>query len=452
MDSSKQPPSQPPAQPAEKKLSGAELKKLKQAEKQAKRAAKKVESTAVTDPQPSHTRAASSSGPQVKIPKQPAPAAAQRPGKTTQAAPSSSGSKPGGKSSKEVKETTVSGWPRDVAMFRHLSIQRRTAIEGATKDVHPAVLAFGLQLSSYEICGSTARCLAMLQAFNAVIESYKIPPDHALARHFIPHCLSPQIEYIKSCRPLSVGMGNAIRYLKDCIVKVDPELSEMEAKQQLLEQVEDFIRERITAAGSIVAREAAKVIDDGDVILTFAKSSIVERVLLEAHQTGKNIRVIVIDSKPLYEGKRLAQNLRAAGIDVDYYLINGICHAITQSRKIILGAHAMLADGRLYSRAGTSVVALQAAEHKLPVHVLCESYKFSEKILVDAFAENEVAPPEELLETQEERDVWLEKIKQYPSLQVFNPMYDLTPAEYLEELISEYGRLPPSSVPMLLNS
>jgi translation initiation factor eIF-2B subunit delta len=247
-------------------------------------------------------------------------------------------------------------------------------------------------------------------------------------------------------------MGNAIRYLKDCVVKVDPELSEMEAKQQLLEQVDDFIRERITAAGTIIARETAKVIADGDVILTFAKSSIVERVLLEANQAGKRIRVIVIDSKPLFEGKRLAHNLQAAGIDVDYYSINGLCHAITQSRKVILGAHAMLADGRLYSRAGTGIVAMQAAEHKLPVHVLCESYKFSEKILVDAFAENEVAPPEELLETQQEKEVWLEKIKQYPSLQIFNPMYDLTPAEYLEELISEYGKLPPSSVPMLLNS
>jgi translation initiation factor eIF-2B subunit delta len=292
----------------------------------------------------------------------------------------------------------------------------------------------------------------MLQAFKAVIESYQIPPDVALARHFIPHCLSPQIEYIKSCRPLSVGMGNAIRYLKDCIVKVDPELAEREAKQQLLDQVDDFIRERITAASAIIAREARKVIADGDVILTFAKSSIVEKVLIDAYEEGKHIRVIVVDAKPLHEGKHLAQSLRAAGIEVDYYPITGIAHAITQARKVFLGAHAMLSDGRLFSRAGSAVVAMQAADHRLPVHVLCESYKFSEKILVDSLAQNEVAPAEELLETQEERDVWLKKIEQYPTLQVFNPMYDVTPVEYLEELISEYGKLPPSAVPMLLNA
>jgi translation initiation factor eIF-2B subunit delta len=107
-------------------------------------------------------------------------------------------------------------------------------------------------------------------------------------------------------------MGNAIRYLKDCVVKVDPELSEMEAKQQLLEQVDDFIRERITAAGTIIARETAKVIADGDVILTFAKSSIVERVLLEANQAGKRIRVIVIDSKPLFESMASVTQSRKA--------------------------------------------------------------------------------------------------------------------------------------------
>jgi translation initiation factor eIF-2B subunit delta len=434
----------------EKNLTNVELKKLKQAEKQAKRAAtKKAEASAAVRPQqPAHTQGRNAEVSQRKPPKTASNSKPQQQGKAHQGGPSSSAAKSAGK----PKENLHSGWPQEIAMFKHLSIQRRTAIDHASKDVHPAILAFGLQLSSYVICGSTARCLAMLQAFKAVIESYSIPPDVALARHFIPNCLSPQIEYIKSCRPLSVGMGNAIRFLKDCIVKVDPELAEREAKQQLLDQVDDFIRERITAASAIISREARKIIADGDVILTFAKSSLVERVLIQAHEDGKHIRVIVIDSKPLHEGKHLAQSLRAAGIEVDYYPITGIAHAITQARKVFLGAHAMLSDGRLFSRAGSAIVAMQAADHRLPVHVLCESFKFSEKILVDSLAQNEVAPAEELLETQEERDVWLKKIEQYPTLQVFNPMYDVTPVEYLEELVSEYGKLPPSAVPMLLNA
>ena len=58
---------------------------------------------------------------------------------------------------------------KNVALFGHLYSQpRRTTIAGAGKDVHPAVLALGLQMSNYVICGSNARCVAMLLVFKRV--------------------------------------------------------------------------------------------------------------------------------------------------------------------------------------------------------------------------------------------------------------------------------------------
>jgi translation initiation factor eIF-2B subunit delta len=103
--------------------------------------------------------------------------------------------------------------------FGHLYSQpRQHSMVGASKDVHPAVLALGLQYSSYVICGSTARMVAMLLAFKAVIESYQTPVGTSLARHLTNHHLSPQIDYLRGCRPLSISMGNAIRWLKDCKV------------------------------------------------------------------------------------------------------------------------------------------------------------------------------------------------------------------------------------------
>ena len=56
-----------------------------------------------------------------------------------------------------------------VALFGHLyGHSRRTGLAGANKDVHPAILALGLQMSSYAICGSSARCVATLLAFKKV--------------------------------------------------------------------------------------------------------------------------------------------------------------------------------------------------------------------------------------------------------------------------------------------
>lgn len=58
---------------------------------------------------------------------------------------------------------------KNVALFDHLyGNPRRTTIAGAARDVNPSVLALGLQMRNYIICGSSARCVAMLLAFKRV--------------------------------------------------------------------------------------------------------------------------------------------------------------------------------------------------------------------------------------------------------------------------------------------
>lgn len=57
---------------------------------------------------------------------------------------------------------------KTVEFFRHLYKTRMTSIAGAGKEVHPAVLALGLQMGNYTICGSCARLVATLQAFKRV--------------------------------------------------------------------------------------------------------------------------------------------------------------------------------------------------------------------------------------------------------------------------------------------
>ena len=68
---------------------------------------------------------------------------------------------------------------KKVALFGHLyGHPRRTTIAGAGKDVHPATLALGLQMSNYVICGSNARCIATLLVFKRV-SPYDLEPSKA---------------------------------------------------------------------------------------------------------------------------------------------------------------------------------------------------------------------------------------------------------------------------------
>jgi translation initiation factor eIF-2B subunit delta len=163
---------QPPAK-EEQKLSNAELKKQAKAEKQAKRQARKTETSA--GPSSSHAAPASD---QPKAQQQSSSKASNSTPTTSTPSQSHSTSTPARqqtalpqKQLSTVGDLLAAADPSDkeVAMFKHLyAAPRRTTTAGASKDVHPAVLALGLQMNRYEVCGSTARCIAMLQVFKKV--------------------------------------------------------------------------------------------------------------------------------------------------------------------------------------------------------------------------------------------------------------------------------------------
>ena len=242
-------------------------------------------------------------------------------------------------------------------------------------------------------------------------------------------------------------MGNAIRWLKVVISEIDPDTPESEAKIGLHNAIDNFIRERITLADQVIANAANEKIRDGDIILTYGKSSIVQQIIIDAFRSKKKFKVVVVDSRPMFEGKNLARVLASLGLEVQYTLSQAISHAIKDVTKVLLGAHAMMSNGRLYSRVGTAIVAMTAKEADIPVIVCCESIKFTDRVALDSIVTNELAPPDEL--TLQDDSSSLSKWRDMPNLQLLNLMYDLTPAEYITMVITEYGSLPPSSVPVV---
>lgn len=469
--------------PAEEKLSGAELKKRKAAEKAARRAAA-VEQKG--GPSTGDTAVAGGSNEAKGAQKgRPEKAPAKEKGGARQGEEGRA-SQPGAlpvrarRASQSAHTTTAPKLPvkkeenKQVELFSHLYSQpRRHNVDGVSKDVQPAVLALGFQFSSYEICGSSARCVAMLQAFKEAIQSYTTPAGTSLARHMNPYFLSPQIDYLKSCRPISESMGNAIRWLKKLIVEIDPSTGEQEAKDYLCDHIDKFVQERIIVTDQAIAVSASAMIKNGSVVLTYAKSAIVEKTILQAHASGTRFRVLVVDSRPLFEGKNLATSLMKAGLQVEYVPFSGIAHAVQDASLVFLGAHSMLSNGRLMSRIGTAAVAMAASKADVPVIVCCESVKFSGKVALDSIVLNEVAPSEELLlgegkkeappaseepitkggkKVEEETEPNVKTLhdwKDIPNLQILNLMYDVTPAEYIRMVICEYGNVPPSSVPVV---
>lgn len=111
---------------------------------------------------------------------------------------------------------------------------------------------------------------------------------------------------------------------------------------------------------------------------------------MDAHVNKKSFKVIVVDSRPLLEGREMLRKLVNSGINCSYVLINAVSYIMSKATKVLLGAHSLLANGYVMSRTGTAQIALIARSNNKPVLVCCETYKFSEKVQTDSIVHNEI--------------------------------------------------------------
>lgn len=336
---------------------------------------------------------------------------------------------------------------KQVNMFSHLE-QKRTVLPATSKgDIHPSIVTLGRKYSSGEVTGATARAVAMLMAFKQVVADYHTPPDKVLSWD-LDKRLRPMMQYLIDCRPHAVSMGNAYKALRNIIAKSPPSLPEPEAKTCIAEKINEFINTRITLAAEEIAKNAITKIREGDVILTYGRSSLVESILVAAQQAKRgSFRVIVVDSRPGVEGRQLAATLSAEGVPCTYVLLTAISYIMREVTKVFIGASAMMSNGTALSRVGTAVVAMMARSHNLPVMFCCETYKFCERVQLDSIVYNELGDPRDLISDGAED---ADEYDSLPSLKLLNLRYDLTPIKYVTLVITEFGFLPPTSVPVLI--
>lgn len=166
--------------------------------------------------------------------------------------------------------------------------------------------------------------------------------------------------------------------------------------------------------------------------------------------------------------------------------LNPECHnenvSTAQVSKVFLGAHALLANGYVMSRVGTSQIALVAKAFNVPVLVCCETYKFCERVQTDSFVSNELGKggkkditqrfvslcflvfipnqfsicvyfppddPDDLIVSRAGK-THLDRWQDVSSLGLLNLAYDVTPPDFVDLVITDLGMIPCTSVPVVL--
>ncbi|EJK51399.1 hypothetical protein THAOC_29425 [Thalassiosira oceanica] len=379
----------------------------------------------------------------------------------------------GGTKMKDSADASIGD--KEVSLFSHLPKPKDADTHlvpspANNNSIHPAIQTLGHLYQTHAIIGGNARCRAMLQAFALLLQTYTPPETSRDFRHDLDHSLlKPAFQYwTTQCRPHSVSMGNAFSFLKLAVANLSRDLAWDAARDHLLESIEAYVTERIEFAGKAISRHAgSKIAPSGDVVLVYGKSEVINRLLLDAALVDKKIfRVIVVDSRPMLEGRDTLEILSRAGIPCTYVLLNALSYLMRDVTKVFLGGAALMSNGSVLSRIGTACVALLANSNRIPLLVACETYKICSRVQLESITSNELGDAEEVACTDCARTAssnrWREPVgegkdgdilsdwKDQPNLKLLNLMYDLTPPDYVTGIVTEVGILPPSSVAVLL--
>ncbi len=157
-------------------------------------------------------------------------------------------------------------------------------------------------------------------------------------------------------------------------------------------------------------------------------------VIRATKESGKNIKVIATETRPVQQGSRLtAFELQHDGIDVSLIPDTAVGYIMANKlvNKIVVGADRILRTGRVYNKIGTYQIAIMAKQHNIPFYVAAPLSTFDLKS----------NPEDIIIEQRDSSEVTgIGDKKTAPDgIDVINPAFDMTPPELISGIITENG-------------
>ncbi|ESN92327.1 hypothetical protein HELRODRAFT_194277 [Helobdella robusta] len=301
---------------------------------------------------------------------------------------------------------------------------------------HPSILKLGQQYSEEEIIGSNARELSLVKALKHMLHDYSTPINKEFSRDFMEK-LAKSIEYLKSCKPLTMGMVNITKYFKHHINKLEglfPGASDDVLRTYLNDRLTDFVNANIILATKRIINEFKLTVMDGDVFLVYGCSPLVIKALTEAFNMGKSFKVFVADTDESESyGRLMAEGLITRGMDCTFLNTSVVSTYIYKITKVLVGPEAVFSNGSIMCPTGISAVIISALLSDVSVVALCETFKFCDRAQIDSIVQNEMGLSVESTGTNKE-------------FEAVGLKYDLSPARLVPTLITELGSLPSRTV------
>jgi ribose 1,5-bisphosphate isomerase len=232
-------------------------------------------------------------------------------------------------------------------------------------------------------------------------------------------------------RPTAVSLPNAVHIVMSGIERA---LTLKEAQDGVILRAEQFIHSSQHAVEKI-AQFGSRHIRDGDTILTHCNSEAALGCIIEAHRSGKEIEVFATEVRPRNQGLVTIRTLNDAGIKTNFIVDSAVRSFIHEVDLVIVGADAVTVNGAVVNKIGTSQVAHTAHEARVNVLVAAETYKFAPRTIFGELIQIEERAGNEVLADE------IASTLSYVTVR--NPAFDVTPAEYIDLIVTEAGAIPP---------
>lgn len=256
------------------------------------------------------------------------------------------------------------------------------------------------------------------------------------------------IEVLAKTRPTAFNLFWALERMKRRALQAS-------SWEELLEEARKIHEEDIRA-NEAMGNYGAELIPDGAGVLTHCNAGALATgglgtalgVIRMAVRQGKRVRVFADETRPVLQGARLTTwELMMDGIDVTLITDNmaGYLMSKGEVNLVIVGADRIASNGDVANKIGTYSLAVLAKHHGIPFYVAAPTSTIDLKIPSGRDIPIEERDPKEVKE--------IGGVKIAPSeVKVFNPAFDVTPAELISAIITEMGVIRPPFKESLLKA
>jgi len=264
------------------------------------------------------------------------------------------------------------------------------------------------------------------------------------AKELLPIC-----DRLAATRPTAVNLFWAIERMKRRFAALRTEPIAV-IKSALWNESQAILEEDI-ALCKAMGRHGAVLIKQGQTILTHCNAGALATagygtalgVIRAAWEQGKQIEVIADETRPVLQGARLtAWELMQDKIPVTL-ITDNMAGTLMRQGKIdlcIVGADRIAANGDVANKIGTYSVAVLAKAHGIPFYVAAPYST------IDLLTKSGADIPIEQRQPQEVTSIHGSHPIAPSGVHVYNPAFDVTPAELVSGIITERGVFTPDEL------